>query len=346
MKALWYNLVRKIIKIGLFFYTKRIKVSGKENIPKKGAVLFTINHPNGLIDPLIVTTNIKRDSHYLVRAASFKKPLIKKILASLNLMPIYRIRDGASQLGKNQEIFENCFEIFKREETLMIFPEGSHNRKRTVRPLSKGFTRIVFGAIEKYPDLKITIIPVGITYQNASYYPAKVSVNFGKPIFVNEFYNPKKPTIAVVKLKNEVSFQLKKLSVHINENYESTLAKLNNAQVDFTDVDSVNEMIKSGNIPETKKTKLNILKPLFYLIALNSIIPFLIWKKVSKKVDEIEFIDTFRFAFNKITFPLFYILQTFVIGFFFDWKIAGIYFLVSLLLILIYSKFSITNTEA
>jgi len=348
LKALWYNLVRHIIKIGLFFYSKKIKVSGKENIPKKGAVLFTINHPNGLIDPLIATTNIKRDSHYLVRAASFKKPLVKKILASLNLMPIYRIRDGASQLGKNQEIFESCFEIFKREETLMIFPEGSHNRKRTVRPLSKGFTRIVFGAIEKYPDLEITIIPVGLTYQNTSYYPAKVSVNFGLPISVNKFYNPKKPNIAIVKLKNEVSFQLKKLSVHINddENYECTLAKLNNAQVDFTDVDYVNEMIKSNNIPEKKKAKLNTLKPLFYLIVLNSIIPFLIWKKVSKKVDEIEFIDTFRFAFNKITFPLFYIIQTFVIWFFFDSKIAGIYFLVSLLLILIYSKFSITNTEA
>ena len=76
MKGIWYNFIRLIIKIGLFFYTKRIKVSGKNNIPKKGAVLFAINHPNGLIDPLIATTNIKRDNHYLVRAASFKKPVV------------------------------------------------------------------------------------------------------------------------------------------------------------------------------------------------------------------------------------------------------------------------------
>ena len=348
MKTLWYNLIRLIVKAGLFFYSKRIKVVGKKNISKKGAVLFAINHPNGLIDPLIATTNIKRDSHYLVRAASFKKPLVKKILASLNLMPIYRIRDGASQLGKNQEIFESCFDIFKRGETLMIFPEGSHNRKRTIRPLSKGFTRIVFGALEKYPDLELSVVPVGLTYQNASYYPTKVSVNFGTPISAKEFYNPEKPNISVIQLKDEVSNQLKKLSVHINddENYESTLAKLNDAQVDFTDVDLVNKMVESGNIPEKKTAKLNLLKPLFYLIVINSIIPFLIWKTVSKKVDEIEFIDTFRFAFNKVTFPLFYILQTGVISLFFGWNIAGIYFLVSILLILIYSKLSITNTEA
>ena len=348
MKTLWYNFIRLIVKTGLFFYAKRIKVSGKKNIPKKGAVLFAINHPNGLIDPLIATTNIKRDNHYLVRAAAFKKPLVKKFLATLNLMPIYRIRDGASQLGKNQEIFESCFDIFNKGETLMIFPEGSHNRKRTIRPLSKGFTRIVFGALEKYPDLEIRVVPVGLTYQNASYYPTKVSVNFGKPISSNEFYNPEKPNISVVQLKDEVSNQLKKLSVHIidDENYESTLAKLNDAQVDFTDVEFVNKMIESGNIPERKTKKLNLLKPLFYLIVINSIIPFLIWKSVSKKVDEIEFIDTFRFAFNKITFPLFYVLQTWIISLFFGWNIAGIYFLVSILLILIYSKLSITNTEA
>ena len=84
----------------------------------------------------------------------------------------------------------------------------------------------------------------------------------------------------------------------------------------------------------------------FFNLIIASIIPFLIWKKVSKKVDEIEFIDTFRFTFNKVTFPLFYLVQTWIIRLFFGWNIAGIYFLISLLLILIYTKLSITNTEA
>lgn len=347
MKTIWYNFIRIIVKTGLFFYSKRIRVSGKENIPKKGAVLFAINHPNGLIDPLIVTTNILRKNHYLVRAASFKKPIIKKFLGTLNLMPIYRIRDGASQLGKNQAIFENCFDLFKRGETLMIFPEGSHNRKRTIRPLSKGFTRIVFGAIDKYPDLKITIIPVGLTYQNASYYPTKVAVVFGKPIAANDFYNSQKQNISVVQLKNEVSFQLKKVSVHINddENYDATLIKLNEAQVDFTNVIEVNKMIETGNIPEKKTSKLNLLKPLYYLIILNSIFPFIIWKLVSKKIDEIEFIDTFRFTFNLASFMIFYGIQTWVVSSYFGGDVAKIYLLISVLLILIYAKFSPTNTE-
>lgn len=347
MKTIWYYLWKVLLKAKLFFYTKKIKVLGKENIPKKGAVLFAVNHPNGLIDPLLVTTNLPRINHYLVRAAVFKKPLIKKLLGTLNLMPVYRIRDGASQLGKNYEIFENCFEIFNKGGTLMIFPEGSHNSKRTIRPLSKGFTRIVFGAIEKYKDLKITIIPVGITYQNAAQYPSKVAICFGKPILANEFYNPKKLNISVFQLKNEVSYQLKKLSVHIpdDENYEAILHKLNNANVDFTKVDLIHKMITDENIPQAKSKSTNQFKPLLFLIIVNSLFPYIIWKIVSKKVDEIEFVDTFRFGLSAILFPVFYGVQAFIINSFFGWEIAVTYLLISILLVLIYAKNAPTNTE-
>ncbi len=348
MKDIWYNFIRILIKTGLFFYAKRIKVVGRKNVPKKGAVLFAVNHPNGLIDPLIVTTNIFRKSHYLVRAAAFKNPTVKKILGTLNLMPIYRIRDGASQLGKNQEIFENCFDIFKKGETLMIYPEGSHNRKRTIRNLSKGFTRIVFGAFDTYPDIDITIIPVGITYQNASHFPTKVSVNIGTPISSKEYYNKEQLNTSINNLKEAVIVQLKELSVHIpdDENHDAILAKLNEAQVDFTNVAEINKMIISGNLPEKKSSAKNYVKPLYFLILLNSIFPYLIWKKASKKIDEIEFIDTFRFASNLVIFPLFYGLQAWIVSLFFGWKIAGLYLIISLLMIIVYTKLSPTNTEA
>ena len=163
IQKIWFTIVWLFVKLGLFFYSKKIKVSGRKNIPKKGAVLFAVNHPNGLVDPLYVTTTNIRQNHFLVRAASFKKPIIKKILESLYLMPIYRIRDGIKQLANNEEIFNKCHNILNKKETLMIFPEGSHNYKRTIRPLSKGFTRIIFGALEKHPELNITVIPVGIT---------------------------------------------------------------------------------------------------------------------------------------------------------------------------------------
>ena len=146
-----------------------------------------------MLDPLYVTTTNRRQNHFLVRAASFKNPLIKKVLESLYLMPIYRIRDGIQQLANNQEIFEKCYSILQKEESLMIFPEGSHDKKRSVRPLSKGFTRIVSGALEKYPDLEIQVVPVGVTYQHPSDFPAKVCVHTDNRLLPEKFSHTMPP---------------------------------------------------------------------------------------------------------------------------------------------------------
>lgn len=346
MKALWYQFIKIYIQTGLFFYTKKITLIGKEHVPKKGAVLFTVNHPNGLLDPLLVTTNTPRVTHYLVRAAIFKKPLVKKFLATLNLMPIYRIRDGIKELSKNTSVFNDCFEIFKKQEALMIFPEGSHDRRRTVRAISKGFTRIIFGAIDTYPDLNISIVPIGVTYQNSSQFPCKVTIQYGKPIIANDFYNPNKLNNSITELKSQIATQLQELSVHIpaNDTYNSILETLNKNNTDFTDVSTVNKAIKEGVFKENR-AKINYVRPIYYIIALNSFIPWVIWKLFAKKVDEIEFIDTFRFALGISLFPIFYYIQTLIINSYFGLKVAGVYFVTSLLLVLIYSKFSTTPTE-
>ena len=347
LKKIWYNYIKLFLKIALNFYAKEIKIFGKKNIPKKGAILFAINHPNALMDPLFVTTFNPRENHFLVRADVFKKPLIKKALATLNLMPIYRIRDGRKQLSNNEEIFKKCFQILKKKQTLIIFPQGGHCRDRTIQPLSKGFTRIVFGALEENEDLEIAVIPVGVTYQNSSYYPSKVCVKFGKPINSKKILrqNPKPKAINI--LKEEVSSQLKKLTVHIpnDENYNATLKKLNDANVDFTEVDLVNKMIHKNEFPKPVKKPINYLKPVFYIIILNSLIPYLFWKNREKSIKEIEFIDTLQFGINLIAFPIFYFLQAILISYLFS-KEAGIkYFVISILIVLFYTKFSVTNTE-
>ena len=215
IKKVWYESVKVFLKISLNFYANKIKIYGRENIPQKGAILFAINHPNALMDPLFVTSFNPRENHFLVRADVFKKPLIRKALASLNLMPIYRIRDGRKQLSNNEEVFKKCFNILKREETLIIFPQGGHSRDRNIKPLSKCFTRIVFGALEENQDLEISVIPVGITYQNSSTYPCKVSVKFGKAINAKQILNSNLKPKAINILKRDVSKQLKKLTVHI-----------------------------------------------------------------------------------------------------------------------------------
>ena len=339
LRTLWYYLFKFLIRFSLFFYTKKIIVNGKENIPKKGAVLFLVNHPNGLLDPLIVAVNNPRIQYFLVRAASFKNPLIKRFLESLNLMPIFRMRDGVRQLGNNIEVFDKCFDLLHQQKALMIFPEGSHNHKRNVRNLSKGFTRIIFGALEKNPTLNIHLIPVGVTYQNPSIYPSSVCVQYGTPILANEFHNPEIIHSEIKRLKETIRYQLKTLSVHIplDKNYEKTLNKLTSKNVDFTEVEKVNQMIKTKTIIGRNK-KMNLVSFIKPIIILNCIVPWIIWKYIENKVEEFEFIDTFRYGINSITVGINFIIMTYLISYFYNGVIGTIYLTSSLLSILLYSK--------
>ena len=323
--------------------TKKIIVNGKENIPKKGAILFMANHPNGLIDPLIITTNNPRTNYFLTRAASFKKPLVSWFLNSLNLIPIYRIRDGVNQLNKNKEVFERCFNLLDNQKALMIFPEGSHDKRRTVRSLSKGFSRIVFGAIERNPKLQIQIIPVGITYQDSSSYPFKVSLNYGTPILANDFYKSNLNHSDIKEIKDVISDQLKTLSVHIplTEEYGKLIEKLSSANIDFTKVDEVNSMIQS-NIIIKRDRRINLVKFLKPIVILNSFIPWLFWKYVKNKVTDFEFISTFKFGVGSLTVIPFFLMNSYIIYNLFTLKSSIIYFSCSMLILLIYSKFHST----
>ena len=340
----WYRLWKPYIALGVFFYTKKIRVVGKHNIPKEGAVLFAVNHPNGLIDPLIVATHNFRICYFLVKAAVFKKPIIEKILNAIHLIPIYRMRDGINQLARNQEVFNTCFEILKQEKTLMIFPEGSDCKDRKVRPLSKGFTRIVFGALEKYPEIKLKVVPVGITYQQTTAFPSKVALHYGTAIDANKILAENNTSKAITILKKEVTEQLETLSVHIPDanNYEAIVEKLNRAQVDFTNVNEVNEMIKTQRFPSAKKAPLNWLKPWYYLLILNSLTPYFIWNYLSRKNKDKDFTASLRYSYNIFLFPFFYLVQAVVVTAFLGQKAGLIYLVSSLLLVLIYSKLSTT----
>jgi len=105
LKRIWYHIIKIFISTGLFFFFKKILVNDPENIPKKGAVLLVSNHKNALLDPLLIATTTKRNIHFLTRASAFKVRPIKWLLSTVNMLPIYRLRDGKETLAKNEIIF-------------------------------------------------------------------------------------------------------------------------------------------------------------------------------------------------------------------------------------------------
>lgn len=334
MKKLWYLFIKFYINTALHFYFGKIIVKHEGNIPEKGPVLMVSNHKNAFIDPILIATNTKRELYFLARASAFKIPIVKRILASVNMMPIYRMLDGKKTLSKNEAIFNNCFKILYREKCLLIFPEGTHDIRRWVRPLSKGFTRIALGVLEQYPGLPLRIVPVGLNYTDASKYAENVSIYFGEPILANDYYDPSDFQQSALALKSVVGEAMKQVTAHIPiENYGEIMEKLQHG--DFLRPELINAHIKdlAHYRPKDKKPKVSliyrILKP---IVILNSLIPYLVYKLIEPNIQEVEFISTTKFAVGAVGFPLFYLLQGLLLTHFFDYNIGVLYFLGSFLL--------------
>lgn len=336
MRSLWLHIVKTYLRIGLFFYFKSIKVMGLENLPKNKATLILSNHQNALLDALLLATQLPQFSYFLTRASVFKNPLVSRLLKSLNMLPVYRIRDGWSNLTNNNSIFQTCSSILGKKGTVVIFPEGNHNLERRVRPLSKGFSRIVYDTNEALPETDLQLLPVGLNYMNAKHFVDAASVFIGKPIQANLYCSESKNE-DTISLKNDVHNALTKLTTHIPvESYSNTIQKLEELHVNFLDPISVNTCISNGfeNCKSTSKLKLNWLHSgLKGLLIVNLLPPYFIWKFVIQpKVDEIEFISTFRFAVAVTIVPVYLLIIAIVITSLFSIDIA-IYYLGTVLLL-------------
>ncbi len=344
MRNIWYNIIRIYVKTGLFFLFKRITVYGKENIPEKGAVIFIGNHQNALIDAIIVPTTNRRNIHFLTRASAFKIGLVDQILRSLNMIPVYRIRDGVRTIEKNFEVFEQCIEILKEKKAIQIFAEGEHHLERRIGPLKKGFARIILGTLQKYPDLPIYIVPIGINYDSHLNFPSSTSIYYGKPILANQYIDVKKPDLKFTEITNQVSIALKYLTLHVEDslNYDEIIVKLDALNVDYLNPFEANKLLKNIEIFPSKEfvkhDKMNWFAPIHFIAKLNSIFPLLIWSYIKPKIKDVVFTNTFRFAIITTLFPLFYLLQTAIAYYFFNLKFAIIYLLSSILLGVISAK--------
>ena len=302
-----------VAKTGLYTYHKKIEITGLENIPKDKPVLFLPNHQSALIDVLLIATDCQRKPYFLTRADVFSSSWLNSIFSYFRMLPIYRMRDGRETLANNNLIFDTCSEILNRGEALVIFPEANHNLQRRVRPLSKGFTRIILRSFELYPELDIQLVPVGLNYKNAAHFPDEVAVHYGKSISAKSLFDLNDFIKSSQSIKDIVSSSLKKLTSHIpnDEHYEATVSRLMNENVNFLDPVLVNQTVQSyskllknsTSEAPNESEKFNLSKLLFSILNFPVVLLWRLWLK--PKVPEDEFMGTFRFAFSLFFFPIY-----------------------------------------
>ncbi|MET1260068.1 lysophospholipid acyltransferase family protein [Flagellimonas sp. DF-77] len=303
---LGYAFVKLWVRTGLFCYYRRVRIHGHEQVPKDRALLFLSNHQNALMDVLLLATSCGRDPWFLARADIFQNAF-GSLFKSLHMIPIYRIRDGKQNLAKNNAIFDQCGALLKKGEAILIFPEANHSLNRRIRPLSKGFTRIAFNALETDADLDIVLVPVGQNYRHPTQVGDSAALHFGTPIAVPNTPEPKSAKV----LTERATQALRELTVHIPEerDYEAALAQIETQGWDVLQPQQVNAALaKNGTAQRAKKTDSSPSpKPAKWLFDLINLPWVLLWRLLVRPlVPEPEFKATFRFVFALLAYPIGY----------------------------------------
>src|SRR5688572_31225364 len=184
------NAITAVLRFCLRIFYRRIEFVGLESLPG-GAVIFAVNHPNGLVDPLFLLCFAPRPVSFLGKAPIFRYPVIGWIARVFEGIPVYRKQDVAPGFSRandglkpvttsNQETFARARAVLRGGGSIAIFPEGTTHDDPRLRELKTGVARIALGASLD----ELHVVPTGIYYTAKHIFRSSALVAFGNALSV------------------------------------------------------------------------------------------------------------------------------------------------------------------
>lgn len=179
------RFLRPIFCATLRVFFRRIEVLGRERVPRDGPVIFALNHPNALIDPLFLVCRAPRTISFLAKAPLFHMPVIGFFVRAFESLPVYRRQDEGDP-RRNRETFERASALLARDRAIAMFPEGTSHSEPRLKPLKSGTARLALGAAavaaESGASTPLRIVPAGLYYTAKGAFRSAALLYFGEPI--------------------------------------------------------------------------------------------------------------------------------------------------------------------
>lgn len=180
-----YAFIKVLVRISTAVFFKRIAVAGRERMPGHGPAIIVANHPNTLMDPLLVALLARQRIGFVANAGLFRNSLLIAFFRYFHVIPIYRKKDVApGETPDNTQAFAECHAYLAQGGTFLIFPEGSSHYEINLREIKTGTARI---ALSYAGPGDLQIIPVALDYSDPIQFRSMVRITLGKPIMVSAF---------------------------------------------------------------------------------------------------------------------------------------------------------------
>lgn len=241
-------LVHAVFSIALRLFFRRIETSHEERVPMSGAVIFVINHPNGLIDPALIFCSLPRRISFLAKSTLFRLPVISFMLRTVEALPLYRRVDAGEDMSQNLRTFEACHKLLRQGRCIALFPEGLSHNATKLMPIKTGAARIALGAIslaantDEGAKFDLKIVPVGLYYTSKTSFRSEALIRYGEemavePVTLDE--NGEPPREAVRELSKRIEAALHEVTLNVES--DEALEEVSKAEQLFSSIyESIN----------------------------------------------------------------------------------------------------------
>jgi glycerol-3-phosphate O-acyltransferase/dihydroxyacetone phosphate acyltransferase len=194
-----------------------------------GAVIFVLNHPNGLIDPALVFCALPRRISFLAKSTLFRIPVMSFLLRTVEALPLYRRVDEGEDMTQNQKTFEECHALLRQGRCIALFPEGLSHNATQLQPVKTGAARIALGALsfrrqrdEAGETFALKIVPVGLYYTSKTSFRSEALLRFGNslevsPVEMDAMGEPPRDAVRLLSQRIETALRGVTLNVENDE---------------------------------------------------------------------------------------------------------------------------------
>lgn len=175
---MFHKICRRIV-FPFFKLFYRVKIKGIENLPKDKSFIIVSNHL-GMVDCFALASLFRQKVYFMAKKELFNKKGKAKFIRWLGGIPVDREKLDITTI-------KECFKTIKNGDVLIVFPEGTRNRKADeidLLPLKGGASLIAFksgvqivpvGMAKKYRIFRKNYICIGEAYDYSAYQGQKLS---------------------------------------------------------------------------------------------------------------------------------------------------------------------------
>ena len=223
---MFYALMKRLARIALRWYYRDVEIVGADRVPPDAPLLVVANHPNAVIDPMLVATTLSRRVTFTGKATLFENPFFRVFLGSLGMVPLRRASDerarrqagGAPDPKRNENAFRAVIDALARRKAVLIFPEGKSHDEPSISPLKTGTARMAVQA-RAAGVRDLTIVPIGFVFEEKSTPRTRILVEVGEPLPLDGWQGIDAPD-AVERLTAEIDRRLRVVTM----NYDTAAA--------------------------------------------------------------------------------------------------------------------------